>query len=271
MALVNVQRTWSGEEASSERGDGRSVKLKSKRSLYTVLFDATATADDAENAAGIPVLDEPHSDDDEVILYRKSATPIGPFLWQVRCEFAGESSPLTQPYDRHWTDSSSVEEVDTDYLGYAVRNPLGDRYTGLTMDVGDPVYIVTRNEAVFPESKALEYRYAVNSQSWGGWSAYQARMYPITGDRIVSGINYYWRVTYRIQIRETWRRRVLCEGKRCFDANDRAVIVRDADGMPRAEPARLDASGYLLADDADDVWQYFDLYPLKNFGVLGLL
>jgi len=271
MALVNVQRTWSGEESSSERGDGKNQKLKSKRSTYTVLFDSIATAEDAEGATGIPVLDEPHVDDAEVICFRRSATPRGPFLWDVRCEFAGEGSPLTQPYDRHWTDSSSVEEVDTDYQGYAVRNPVGDRYTGLTMDVGDPVYVVTRNEAVFPESKALEYRYAVNSQSWGGFDAYQWRMFPITGDRIVSGANYYWRVTYRIQLRGTWRRRVLVEGKRCFDAYGRAVVVRDADGLPRSEPARLDANGYLLSDAADDVWQYFDLYPPKNFGVLGLL
>jgi len=278
MALVNVQEKWSGDDHGVETGDGVYTQIRTSRRSFTVLYDAVGDEPyDAVYAAGIPVLGDAHPKDSDMTAYRKYGNAIGPYLFEVIVEYAGRNSPLLEPYDRGWSWAYNNEPIDKDYNGDPIRNPIGDPIIGVTMDIGDPVYVVTRNEGTYPKSWAREYQNSVNDANFMGWPAGQGRMLEITAQRVVDKLVYYWRTTYKMQFRsDGWELRLLCEGMRYWtgylmpDGSKQLLAVRDSSGQIASQPQKLTATGTRLPEGAADVWLEFEIYKPKNFSLLGL-
>ena len=278
MALVNVQEKWSGADHSVETGDGVYTQLKTSRRTFTVLYDGVGDEPyDAVYATGVPLLHDGHPKEADMSVYRKSGAALGPYLFEVQVDYAGRNSPLLEPYDRAWSWAYNNEPIDRDYQGNAIRNPIGDPIIGLTMDVGDPVYIVTRNETVYPKSWARTYQNSVNDANYIGWDAGQCRMLEITSHRVVDKTDYYWRVTYKMQFRsDGWTLRYLAEGMRYWtgslmpDGSPQLLSGKDSAGQITSQPVKLQANGTLLPDGTPDVWLEAELYTPKNYNLLGL-
>lgn len=274
MALVNVKRMWSKQMAELSQEQGIAAESTAYSEGYTVLFDAPATAHAARSATGIPSRGDAHPDNSAAKVIRKRAYPIGPHFFQVDVDYVGKDSPLLDPYEKAWRFNTSTEPVDADKDGAAFLNPLGDRYVGITKEFSDPVYVVTRNEASYDIATKAPYQNAVNSDTFLGMAAGTARMLSITGNRVVDGTDYYWRVTYEIQFRnDGWGKRVLCEGKRYWTGKTiggakQIVAAVDSNGQPVNTPVRLSATGTLLDPADDDVFQTF--YPFDTIAFSGL-
>jgi len=275
--LVNVQEKWSGREGGVEQGDGVNAEIAYSRRYFTVLFDDPAASEqDAYDALGVPELGDAHPSNSSERCYHKFARRIAPTLWEVLCEYSGEGSPLTFPYERHWEQSLTQEAVDVDYNGDAILNPVGDLYVGLMREHGDPVYVVTRNELLEPLANMRLYQNAVNDAPFKGWAAGNVRMLSIIPARIVDGASYYWKVTYRMEMREDgWKLRVLCQGKQYWTGQSPGGVkqiqkVTDYNGQALSRPMRLGATGLLLGPDDADVWQEFEIYAPQDFDALAL-
>jgi len=270
MALVDVQESWSGVNASVEQatGFGATNWFASKR--FTVLFDAAATHLDALTAAGIPANGDAYSGTyGAPHCVRRRANPLGPFLYEVIAEYAGKDSPLLEPYDYRWSSATTNEPIDRDADGDMLVNPCGDPYVGIARPFSDPVWTVSRNEASDPSSTQYAYWNAVNSATFKSWPAKTAFMHPMESYRVVDGASYYWRVTYRVQFRKSgWRPRVRVEGKRYRPtAGAEPVPVKDRLGV---ETALLQADGTLLPDGGTPLYEYLDIFSAVDFTPLGI-
>lgn len=295
MALVNVRESWRGQAGSIEQGDGVGNTIKAADTIWTALYDAPTRAFVAATAAGIPAIGANHPDDADLKLIAKEPRQIGPYLIEVRCRYWGAGSPLLWAYERGWEGVESVEEIEYDYQGLQMLSTAGDMYK-FQMPWSDPIYRVTRNEAVEPDTVIRAYRNTVNDDVWKGAAAYCVRMLPITADRIVNGAIYYWRVTYRMQFREDtfggtvigWRSRTVCEGWRYWNGTylaDGVTPMRlpftEKDGSRKSTPGRLHATGALIGQplsltDNDDPsltseFQVFELYTPADFDALLLI
>ena len=288
MALVNVVEKWSDTNGSRSRINIANAKQSSAARGFTVLFDGTAGPYDALMAAGVPSIGDLMPVWTGMACHRKRAVPLGPFLYEVVCEYWGKDSPLTEPDQLSWQEASADVPVDADADGDPLLNTVGDPLVGLTKEVADPVYVCTRNEATYPSSTMFAYWNAVNSDTiLTDWVAETARMLPITASKQDDGVSYFWAVTYRIQLRaDSWRERVPNKGKRYrVEADGAIAIVRDRLGI---EEALLRENGTLLNDNGTSsvteggtsttsggsaeptVWLTPLLYPKVAFAPLGI-
>jgi len=303
--LVNVQEKWSDVEGEIATIEGLGRKEQSSSRIFTALFAEPCNAAClAYTAEGIPEDYSIHPYCPDQRLRRKWARVINPYLWEVHCEYAGEASPLTAPYEKSWRSASSLVEVNNEWDGADILNPVGELYPDYYKRLwGDPIYVVTRNEAEEPIDTTMEYRYVVNSDEFKGQERYTALMLPITCQRMIynSGPWSYWRVTYQIQFRveerpwETttkgepndptgWKLRIVCMGSLEWARKNPGDTWRDGGAMKHvkgrwvkkiipsvfAPPVRLALNGMRLDLDDENQWQLFDIYQPKNFGALSL-
>ena len=274
MALVNVQERWSGINGDLERMNILGANKWTGAKAFTVLFDAAATPRDAFLAAGVPVLGAVYSGTFSAPCRRKRAIALGPMLFDVTCEYAGQSSPLVAPAEIAWQESSASELVDYDEAGDALENSVGEPYQ-LPRDVADGVYVCTRNEATQPNAVRLAYWNAVNSDVvLGIWAAETARMLPITSVMRDDGSVFYYSVTYRVQFRAGgWREKVPNKGRKYRAAPGGPLLpVKD---LLKVDTALLRANGTLLNGTGTTgaettVWRTPLLYPSVAFGPLGI-
>ena len=288
MALVNVYEKWSSTNGNRSRINISNAKQSSATRAFTVLYDAEAGPYDALRAAGVPEIGDAMPVWTGLACRRKRAVPLGPFLFEVICEYWGQSSPLIAPDQLSWQEASADVPVDMDADGNALVNTVGDPLAGLTREVADPVYVCVRNEATYPSSTMFAYWNAVNSDTiLTDWVAETARMLPITATRQDDGVSYYWQVTYRVQLRaDGWRERVPNKGKRYYvTAGGALALVKDRLGI---EEALLRQNGTLLNDNGTSylsaggtsttaggsaeptVWLTPLLYPKIAFAGLGI-
>lgn len=272
MALVNIQEKWSsvnGELAQDDRGILTTQAMASRG--WTVLFDAAPSGMDAVWATGLPAIGDSYPTYTYLKCKRRRAVPLGPLIYEVICEYEGQDSPLLAAYERSWEDATSDEPTDTDGNGDPLLMPSGERATGLTAEVTDPVYVITRNEASWPRSTMFAYQNRVNSDTWDtDWVANTARMLPIRAQRMPNGASYYYRVTYRIQCRaDGWNHRYLAEGRTYLPSvGADPVPVKDKLGV---ETALLAADGTLLPVGGTPVWITRPKYQSVAFAALGLI
>jgi hypothetical protein len=272
MALVNIQETWSGDVYETHMVEGVLQEDASPARAWTVLMDsASDTSYDAATAASIPDIGDAHPDATDAVCASKSCRHIGPYLYEVTCNYEGLENPLTAPYERSTEAAETTEAIDKDVDGNAIRNPVGDPIVGLTKDFADIVMVITRNEGLDPTATEGAYTNTVNDAAWNGFDAGTCRMRSITHQRVIIPGSYYYRTTYRIQYRvDGWNVRTLCEGLRYFDAGGNIINATDYDGNPVTQPVKLAADGTLLGANPD-VWLEFTIYPESNFTTLALL
>jgi len=266
MALVNVQEKWSNVNGMIEQLDGIAYNRGSAARAFTVLYDAAPRSYTPVNATGLPAIGDGFPSVSALTCVRKRAVPVGPLLYEVTCEYAGKDSPLSEPAAVSMDEYSTTEPVDKDGDGNILANTVGDLVTGLTREVSDQIYIITRNEGSRPDSTARTYNNYVNNDTWNGWTANQVRFLPLKAQRIVEGTTYYWRVTYRFHCRaDGWNHRYVNEGKRYRpSAGLDPVSVRDKLGV---ETALLASDGTLLGGGST-VWNTEPIYPSISFAGL---
>ena len=274
MALVNVQERWSDVNGDIERMNIMGANKWTGAKAFTVLFDAQATPQDAFTAAGIPLLGDHYSVTFAVPCRRKRAVALGPLLFDVTCEYAGQSSPLLAPDEIAWQEASASELVDYDEAGDLLVNTIGQPYQR-PRDVADGVYVCTRNEAIQPDAVRLAYWNTVNSDVLLGiWPAETARMLPITSVMRDDGAVYYYRVTYRVQFRAGgWREHVPNKGTKYRDVPGGPLLrvykkLQVNDALLRENGTLLNDTGTAGAEAT--VWLTPLLYSSVAFAPLGI-
>jgi len=275
MALVNVYEKWSGVSGEVEETDVLGSQRGSTVRAFTVLYDTIESHLTAVDATGIPNIGAQHNTWSWLYCRRKRAVPLGPFLFEVVCEYWGEDSPLAKPAKISWQEASSTDEVDEDPDGNPYVNTVGDPLTGIMRETADPVRVYTRNEASYPTATMFAYWNRVNSDTvLTSWVAGTARMLPITAERTDNGSVFYYVVTYRTQFRaDGWNIRVPNKGRRFrATAGGPLLSVRDALGM---ETALLRENGTLLngtggTGTEPPHWLTPTRYKAVNFSALGI-
>ena len=283
MGIVNVAEQISGQDATFARADGSGNVDYAATRVYSVLLDDPATnAYDAVGAAGIPTVGASHPDNSSLKMVTKIGRRQGRLLVVVSCTYAGPESPLSAPYERSWRMASSIEPVDLAYDGTPIVNPVGDRYTGVTMPVDDAIYVVTRNEASDPvQAISDSFRTCSSHNITIGAVTFLAgtAKIKITSDRVVNGVTYYYRVTYETAFRPGpggWQWYQEVRGRRYWDntllasGEKRLVLARDDDGQFVTEPVRLDATGLRLVPSDPSVFVTIQILHPVNYNLLGI-
>jgi len=284
MGVVNVQQGWPNS-AGQVKADQQGNQSWGFTTFYTVLLEANTANPEQEAlfASDIPAIGDYYGTSDAQCV-GKSAKAIGPLLYEVTCEYAGQDNPLYAYYEKSWSFAKSTEPIDRDAAGNAILNPNGERITGVVKEISDLVYCVSRNVTQDQFDAHRAYMDAVNSVTFMGYAAKKARVVEISATRQISGAgrDWYWRETIRIQFRprDDWRQRVLVEGHqywtgRMLSTGRRELLpFRLGGGLeidPKPHP--LAADGRRLVDEADvatHVWQYKDIYPAMNLNQLGI-
>ncbi len=279
MAVVNVMAGWSRNEGGVRKFGGAPSENDAV-TYWTVLCNDFNDDDSiAYNAAGLPEIGDLHPQGGGKYAIAKRIDERMGLLFRIRIEYAGQASPLIQPYERSWACEKVVEKLWTDASGNALLNPLGERYEDVSREFTDVVYTVTRNEASFPQALIATHVDHVNSDAVTFGTQVHAvgtcLMHEISGQKDQTG-NYY-RVTYRIRIRsDGWKKRILCEGYVYWngaynpDGSKFTITADDSATSKTGGTVLLTATGLKLPNGAAPVWLLFTVYPSANFSNLAL-
>jgi hypothetical protein len=125
---------------------------------------------------------------------------------------------------------------------------------------------VTRNEAAFDPGRAYASIDRINSDTFFGAAAGQAKVEMITGRSAYhAAIGLYWQVTYDFLFDPRgFKKSLLNQGLRAKDGSERRAI-RTKEGQPVSSPVPLDDAGAELAADGDPVFLDFTLFESIAF------
>lgn len=191
-------------------------------------------------------------------------------------EFDWAQNPLQAPPIIRWEDETTTEPIEQDADGNAIANVNGEAINGVTIELPDPVLIVTRNFATWSPHIIHQYRMSVNSDTFAGFAAGTGRLVSASAELIIDP-NYggYWRVTARVRFRypynttaqKAWYARVLNQGFRIRPTADDDPVKSTND----VTPTLLKSDG-TKEDDSDNAhWLEFKRYfplPYANLGLL---
>lgn len=137
-------------------------------SFYLVIFDAPATAVQAEMAAGVPTYASAHPDDPRRLLKQKRPQCIensNRMHWQVQCDYSSlvnyQPNPLLRPATIAWDYDNATEEYAWDYAS---------EYPGASNDYGP----ISGNQAVKTTANGVIH---IKRES-GTWSATYSKNVP---------------------------------------------------------------------------------------------
>lgn len=255
----------------------------------------------------LPAQNEPYQvgydNDPTAIVNRRSARLVRGHnrYWEVNVFYSsaaetqqgGETNPFDRPPVLNWGFERYQKAIDKDLDDQAIINSAAEPYDPpVEVDDSRPTLTITRAEASFNYTKAIEYQDSVNLDSFYGFEPGQAKIAGITGrGPIKEGDVTYWDVTYEIQFRrEGWQLIILDAGFRYYDSSDsdKLKIFKDDQGNPLNQPGLLNGLGDKLYGSKTTIkqqvgvyWepvevatppQYnrFRVYKEKAFGALGL-
>lgn len=176
-------------------------------------------------------------------------------------------------YEFSFAKYQVVAEKDIDDV--PVMNGAEEKFDPPWMiDENRPIVLVTRNEASFNPSLAVEYQDTVNESAWAGVDAGVAKINAITARMATRGEIDYWVVTYEIEFR--WNKwnptKLLAQGFR-YRKTDTDVpenYLDPATGEPPSTAILLNLDGTKLATGGDPVFHEFNFYREKDFSALNL-
>jgi hypothetical protein len=115
----------------------------------------------------------------------------------------GSINPLEMAPEVHWSSAKFDSVYPTDLTGQPFRNTVGDPLENPPpREESRQVLNFTRNEAIYIESWAQQYRDSCNSDTFLGFSPYQVKCKDIQGKRIYTAdYGYFWQVTYEFEFR----------------------------------------------------------------------
>ena len=318
MAVVWVHKTF---DRTGKKQTPRGVQ--SKRNFQVLTDDAAdddgvvLSAVDPATSLAIPARFSVHPGNSSLRVDRVSSRPNRnqPFLHEVTVEYNSLQLPeedqeklVPNPLDRNPTVEfffvagreparigrpllQTFLDNDPDILEVPIVNSAGQSFQDtMFIDASRPAVRITRNEANFDVTRAMQFTDAVNLIEFMGVSTGRAKMMNIRGRGPFqeNGIKYI-RVTYEIHFRPLgWIIEHLDEGfmevktVNPFDPGQPELVpATDGFGNPVTSPVPLDGFGNKLVfprTATPGSPEYMDAlvqlswgpYPLKDFGELGL-
>jgi hypothetical protein len=295
MTIIDVELSWSRVGGSFESQDGRTFK-GSVTQGWQVTHSADATVQEILFASGVPQVGDTFGNSFLVCKRQGFANQISPIYTIVTVDFDGqigsdgngkpdpEQTPINNPPVIDWSDETSNEPIDQDVDGNPITTVNGEPIEGVTMDVADPVLVVTKNFASYNPHLIHAYRQAVNSDTFAGFPPGTARLIASSAKFVSTGQNQYWSVTGRFKFRypynttpeKAWYARVRHEGFRVrTDLLDESKISHalDTSDPPQkvVTPVLLTASGFQETEPTAAHWLEFKRYNELPFNALGFL
>jgi hypothetical protein len=282
MAVVNVTKMWSktGGAFNSTLADpfGLSFSLTEG---YQVLCD---TVDEdpivVAEAAGIPRMQQAHSNGSPAFVTSIKATPLGPIFWMVEVGYEGETLEANT-VEVEWTDVTTSEPIDRDWNGRAIVTVNGEQVDGLAVEVADQVVVIRRRFSQINTRAIAGYRRATNSDTFLGWPPGTARLVGFSAKNQFrfGEVNQAWDVTARIQFREpfanttpaqAWYKRWRHEG---LLVNSGGFIRRalDSNQQEKTKPVLLRLNGEEETNPDNAVFIHTQVYGSLPYSALGLV
>jgi hypothetical protein len=274
---MDVKQVSGAEVTLSEKGERTHTRT------FRVITDSPlVTATEVLLAAGIPRRGDWLPSD--TAAYVKTVTPRqdedNPLLWEVRVVYDTsvepdqEENPIARPVEIVWGASQWQRLAEKDIDGNALLNSAGYYFDPPPeADDSRPVLTITRNEAAFNPTLAIDYQDAVNSNNFLGFDPDQVKVASITAARQFENGVYFWRVTYEFNFRrEGWTLKILDQGR--YRLNRKPIREKNAagvelDGTHVADPVPLDGLGEPLANPTPATVKYrnFKIYKERDFSV----
>jgi hypothetical protein len=189
-----------------------------------------------------------------------------------------EEDPLDDPPEYEFTFQKYQVPAEYDRDGNAVVNGAGEKFDPPWMvDENRPVIIITRNEASFNPSTAINYQDTVNEHSWAGVDAGCAKINGISARNATRGEISYAIVTYEIELRwQGWNpTKILAQGYRYrkSEGGPPLEIIDEGTGIPPASPKLLQLNG-MISPPVDGVipafFHEYTFFRETDFSALNL-
>jgi len=292
--IDDVRLSWSNTGFAFE-SDGQSATARITEG-WQITHSADATILEIVTATGLPKIGSSYLDAGELYCKRiNSPNRISPIYTIVTVEYEAEvsvdsngqpnpnNSPINDPPVVEWSDESSNEPIDKDWNNVPIVNVNHEPIQGVTVDIADPVLVVTKNFATYNPHLIHAYRMATNSDVFASFPAGTARLIGSSAKLVVSGSQRYWQVTGRFKFRypygqnatseKAWYFRTKNEGFKIRldpgdDAED-AVHAKDAEDNKVVTPVLIKEDGTLETDPAAAHFLEFQRYGSLPFNALG--
>lgn len=184
--------------------------------------------------------------------------------------------PLEMPIEVTWGLRDHERVLQYDANGKAVLNTAGDPFDPPIV-VDDPrmTMTVVRNEAQVNLGLILQYRNAVNSDSFAGFNPLYCRCINISPrSQFHQDAGWYYQTTYEIEFMPQYpgdggngyRKQILNMGMRSIGSNGNARQIQ-LNGVPVNQPMLLDSSGKLLKPTGTPYYKVYQAYPELPFAV----
>lgn len=288
MTVQAATKMWSRDGGSIATSDGiqRSASVKEG---YQVVCDPDDRIEDILDAPDLPRLGDLYGSTQAIYCKAKTPQRIGPVLWMVQVDWAGEfgpngadTHPVNQPPQINWSDVETEEAVDEDFDGNPIVTANNEPISGVTVPLADQILTVRRNFYSINTYAIRQYRRAVNSDNFEGWPPGTVRFVGYNADRqFFRDTEEYWAVTAKFQFREpynttpdkTWHARVRHEGfyvRSATGASGKIVRATDETKEPTTKPVLLKADGTRETDPDSAVWLEFKRFGTLPFTALGM-
>lgn len=297
MAVASVTRRWSGRPMDiGLRG------IVEVRDSYDVVIEAESGVDPRQmireslgltiGSVELPQRGYVHPEIAGMTCRTISLQPAGgPTRWFLEATYSNSQSnnqtddPTLEPPEIEFGGVDEQVEIDTDLDGTPVATSAGEPFEqGLVVPRTDIALSYSFNvpASALNITWLLEYANSVNSDSWNG---------ALPGEALINGpvqaryvyatdvIPAYWQVRMEILVRKNssesgappgnaWRRRVLNQGMRYLDADNKLKLFTDKDGLPLNRPSLLDLSG---KPSTAPTWRWFRVYKSVPFAPLAIV
>jgi len=292
MAIIDCIEEWKGRNAEGDVQHGYGTRI------FIVTFDVGDSPELRPFMArdaywfGFPIMPQIgniHPYHPRIWAQRKSVVPFeGPLSYEVTVYYSSEpyrsyenspaefDDPLNAPSKISWSFITSNEPVDRDIHGNPILNSAQESFnTPITKEFHDQVLRVIKAQETFNAVRAYDYMGSLNSNTFYGCPPGTMKCTTFDGEEARSVNLIYWIITYEFQYRaDGWKRKVLDEGYRVktgtIDGMNTYQTILDKEGNPLSQPTLLDGYGNKMQASALGVWLEFDIYPSKNFSLLGL-
>ena len=228
----------------------------------------------ALDAPGIPVRYQQHPCKPWMFVEGKEAQIINLFLYRVVVFYRSIANPLDIPPEYEWIFANTNEPVDIDAHGLPMLNSSDETNDPpITVEITDLILRYRRNSATFNPNIALAYlNRSVNDDLFLGVDPGIAHLTRWTGKHIFRPLEYFIE-TLEIRFRgDGWRVRRLDRGYRTKASTDEVgVEITDDNGQPITQPVLLDGKGARLADNADPVYNQYEImrpFPYANLNII---
>jgi hypothetical protein len=292
MTVQSVDLSWSSLGASTESRDGRNFTV-SLTAAWQVVHTATTTLEEVLLANGVPRIGDVYAGTTIPCVRVNTPSRISPIYSIVTADFEastvpGQQNPLTanplnNPAEIQWSDTQTNEPIDQDIDGNPIVTANNEPIEGVTMDLPDPVLVVTKNFPVYNPHLLYQYRRAVNSDTFYSFPPGTCRLIAQQATRQDVRPVPYWKVTARFQFRypinttadKAWYARVLHEGyivrlPQISGPDEFRHELDDSDPPQRVvKPVLLKADGRREKDPDAATWLEFKRYNALPFNALG--